>query len=155
MWEKRRMLLMKGYSATLINNLWGLHHRAHLPHRFTWGSEAMAPQSCLFCNHFWYLIQPTDSASLNHRSFFFPLVPISPCLSATNIRGDVLGFSVDMCTYTGLKLAQMYKSWKDGEIISAPRVPRQTAHGWVGGVGSVLSADNRAGLDYLQCTAHW
>lgn len=130
MWEKRRTLLMKDYSATLINNLWGLHHHAHLPHHFTWGFEAVAPQSCPYffyflCN-FWYLIQPIDLAALNPRSCF------STCSYLTLPLGHEYpqwrsGFE---CSHMHLKLARMDKSWKDGDYLSAQGSQTNSTMGW-------------------------
>lgn len=159
--EKSQMLLMKDYSATLINNLWGLHHCTHLPHHFTCSFEAVAPQSwCFFFfffNHFCYLIQPIDSAGLNQRSIFsIPLVLISSRPSATNIRSDNLGLL--RCAPTqDWKLHECTNPGRTVKLSQLPGCPDKQHMGWGGGGGgaAVLCADNRAGLHYLPCTVHW
>lgn len=154
MWEKRRMLL-KDYSATLINNLWGLHHCTHLPHHFTRGFEAsIAPQSCLFCNHFSDLIQPTDSAAPNHRSCF------STCSYLTSPLGHKypLWWSGFECWHVHLHgpktctNVQILEGW--GNYLRAHGAQTNSTCVCDGG-GAVLCVDNRAGLHYLPCTAHW
>lgn len=157
MWEKRRMLLMKDYFATLINNFWRLHHCAHLPDHFTWGFEAVAPQSCLFLISFgiWYN-QLIQLPSIKEAFFSIPLVLISSRPSATSIRSDNLGLL--MCAPT--QDWNLHKCTNPGRMVKLSQLPgcpdkQHMGWWWWWGGGAVLCADNRAGLYYLPCTAHW
>lgn len=154
MWEKRWMLLMKDYSATLINNLWGIHHRAHLPHHFTWGFEAVAPQSCFFFFFKSFLVFDTTNwfSCPQSQKLFFHLF-LSHLASRPRI--STLTIWVWMLTCAPTRAWNLHKCTNPGRMVKLSQCPGCPDKQHMGVGGAVLCADNRAGLHYLQCTVHW
>lgn len=155
MWEKERALLMKNYSATPINNLWTDSSLAHIflitLHEAFEGFDT----SVLL---FWKSFLVFDTAN----RFFCPQSQkqfshlfLSHFASRAGISTRTIW--VRMLTHAPIQVWNLHKCTNPGRMVKLSRCPGcpDKQHMGGGGGSPVLFVDKRAGLHYLQCTAHW